>query len=249
MTRLQLLERENKDLKIKNKVLKNEIEVLKDLRKEEQRKIDELNKKVDMLFAEIAKMSTEIVALKEENTVLRAENKQLREELNEANETIEKLKSRLKKDSTNSSKPSSTDGFKKKVHNFREKTGRKVGGQFGHKGHTLVLFKDPTEIINHLEGTCSCGGEIVYNTEYKTAKQNVDIKIVPQIIEHRTYEGKCIICNKTYTSKFPKGLDSIVEYGDTLKAFSTVLTNEGMVSINRTKDIQIKHHSWRNKAF
>ncbi len=118
-----------------------------------------------MLFAEIAKMSTEIVALKEENTVLRAENKQLREELNEANETIEKLKSRLKKDSTNSSKPSSTDGFKKKVHNFREKTGRKVGGQFGHKGHTLVLFKDPTEIINHLEGTCSCGGEIVYNTK------------------------------------------------------------------------------------
>ena len=45
MTRLQLLERENKDLKIKNKVLKNEIEILKDLRKEEQRKIDELNKK------------------------------------------------------------------------------------------------------------------------------------------------------------------------------------------------------------
>lgn len=39
------------------------------------------------------------------------------------------LTARLNRNSSNSSKPSSTDGFKKVIHNCREKTGRKVGGQ------------------------------------------------------------------------------------------------------------------------
>ena len=33
------------------------------------------------------------------------------------------------------------------------------------KGIHLCYLEVPTEIINHLEGTCSCGGEIVYNTK------------------------------------------------------------------------------------
>ena len=40
-------------------------------------------------------------------------------------------------DSLLSSKPSSTDGFKKPIQNNREKTGKKAGGQPGHKGMGL----------------------------------------------------------------------------------------------------------------
>ena len=51
---------------------------------------------------------------------------------------IERLKNNNNKDSSNSSKPSSTNGYKKVITNNREKSAKKPGGEFGHKGETLT---------------------------------------------------------------------------------------------------------------
>ena len=54
---------------------------------------------------------------------------------------IAELERRLGLDSSNSSKPPGSDGFKKKPRpNLREKTGKKSGGQDGHKGSNLQLM-------------------------------------------------------------------------------------------------------------
>ena len=58
----------------------------------------------------------------------------LGKQMKQKDSIIQDLKSKLNKNSSNSSKPSSTDGFKKVIHNCKEKTDKKVGGQKDHIG-------------------------------------------------------------------------------------------------------------------
>jgi regulator of replication initiation timing len=93
---------------------------------------------------EIAALNVKVERLAKENTALRQEN--------------QKLKDIINKNSGNSSKPPSSDGLKK-IPNGREKTGKKPGGQKGHKGHLPKPY-EPTEIIDIKPQKCSCGGNV-----------------------------------------------------------------------------------------
>lgn len=63
-------------------------------------------------------------------------------ELASAKAEIAELKEKLNKNSRNSSKPPSTDGYEKPTpKSLRRKSGKKAGGQTGHKGHNIVLNK------------------------------------------------------------------------------------------------------------
>ena len=59
---------------------------------------------------------------------------------------IARLKAQIDKNSGNSSKPPSQDGFKK-IPNSREKSGRKSGGQPGHRGSYMELPKNLDELV------------------------------------------------------------------------------------------------------
>ena len=78
-----------------------------------------------------------IAALRAENAVLK--------------ERIAELERRLGLNSANSSKPPSSDGLKKpaRVKSLRERSGKKPGGQKGHKGETLRQSAEPDEIVDH----------------------------------------------------------------------------------------------------
>jgi len=155
---------------------------------------------------------------------LEAENKKLILE-------IERLRNILNKDSSNSSKPPSTDGFKK-IFNSREKSGKKSGGQLGHKGYSRKLFNNPTQIIEHKQKFCDCGHEILYKDDF-VAKQHVDIELKANIVEHRAFKGRCPCCKKKYKNTLPFDLINPVTYGNNVKAFVMLLSAEGCVSLNR----------------
>ena len=61
---------------------------------------------------------------------------------------IERLRVQIDKNSGNSSKPPSQDGFKR-VQNSRESSGRKSGGQPGHRGKRLELPRNLDELIEN----------------------------------------------------------------------------------------------------
>src|SRR5215469_1386623 len=75
---------------------------------------------------------------------LEAENQHQREQIAALLVRVQELEARLAKDSHNSSKPPSNDGLKRKTKSLRAKSGKKPGGQLGHRGETLRLVATPT---------------------------------------------------------------------------------------------------------
>src|SRR3954464_3552300 len=64
--------------------------------------------------------------------------------LEQAMGRIAELEARLKQSSANSSKPPSSDGLAKPApKSLRGKSGRRPGGQAGHRGQTLCQVSDP----------------------------------------------------------------------------------------------------------
>jgi len=151
---------------------------------------------------------------------LKAENAALREIIN--------------KNSGNSSKPPSSDGFKK-IHNSRVKTGKKPGGQIGHKGNPPKYFTNPTKIIEVKMKKCRCGGKVHYSEESYTKKQLAEIEIKTNILEYREFTGVCECCGRSVVNHSP--LHDRITYGNKLKSFMNMLSVEGNISINRLRQI------------
>ena len=219
---IEKLRKENKELKIKNKDL------------ESQKKT--YYNKLKLQSEQLRSMSNEskieeYKEIKRKYDIARDTIRILATQMKQKDSIIQDLTARLNKNSSNSSKPSSTDGFKKVIHNFREKTERKIGGQLKHKGTTLQR-KNPTQIIDKKIEKCECGGIVEHSEEFKS-KQLIDIEIKVNVIEERVYEGKCTKCGKIHKAKFSNELKNPAQYGNNLKAFVSMLINEEYVAIDR----------------
>ena len=164
--RLEHLEAGNAVLKKKNTELKAELDRVSRIADRALDQVDELNEVVDAQKARIDHLT-------EENTLLKNDNK--------------RLKSQINNDSNNSSNPPSTDqkGKRANKYNGRQKTGKKSGGQPGHKGKTLTKayvqdrIKDGSlkhELVEH--------GQV--SEDYKV-RYVIDFPSEPIAVEHRFY--------------------------------------------------------------
>ena len=153
---------------------------------------------------------------------------------------ILRLNSIANNDGTNSGLPTSQMPIDKDkvIPNSRVKTGKKKGGQPGHKKHTLThpATEDISETVEHtLESCPKCGGNLKYIGERH--KDVVDYKVTVVTTRHVFYEYECLDCGKTVHSKIPLNLKESVQYGSEIQALSLALVNQGFVSINRTVQI------------
>jgi hypothetical protein len=113
---------------------------------------------------------------------------------------VEELERRLSKDSSNSSKPPSSDGYKKpSPKSLRKKSGKKSGGQKGHKGTTLSKVNNPDKIIHHSLDNCSCGLSLDKGTVLSEERRQVFNIPAPRIefTEHCVQKVKCS-CGKIH---------------------------------------------------
>ena len=125
------------------------------------------------------------------------------------------------KNSRNSSIPPSKDENRpKKNQSLRNKSGRKPGGQSGHKGHNLEFSTTPDETISYTPQYCECCGHNLeeVQAELYQKRQQVDIPIIKTIcIEHQSFRKVCQ-CGHANAGQFPEHLKAPIQYGSNVEA-------------------------------
>ena len=147
---------------------------------------------------------------------------------------------RTPKNSGNSSVPPSKDENRpKKTQSLREDSGKKPGGQQGHKGHTLEMSPAPDVITEHIPCFCSsCGLDLSsVASELSSKRQVIDLPVIrPVYTEHRSYHKTCP-CGKRNKASYPAGVNAPVQYGSGVEALVGYLHVRQYLPYNRLGEL------------
>ena len=190
-------------------------------------------------FEERTQQQEQIIARFEERTkqqehliaILEGQLKEKDQRLEDLQQQVKELQSKLTLNSQNSSKPPSSDGLKKKKaiigSQLKEKK-KPLGGQKGHRGHTLAHVDKPDKIIHHQAQSCNnCGRSLNKAKSTKTIKRQViDIKVEKNVTEHVGHGKACPTCQHKNFPPFPAAAKSYVQYGPQLRAFAVYLQEQ-----------------------
>ena len=155
---------------------------------------------------------------------------------------IKHLEDIIAKNSKNSHKPPSTDKLKKGIKkpiNLRVKTGRKPGGQKGHKGYTLKQVEDPDNQVNlHCNGHCACGENLSQLSVSNIVKRQVfDIPEIKIKVTEFCADVVICDCGQKHTASFPEGVNCYAQYGTRIKSFATYFTNYQLIPYERCEEL------------
>ncbi|HEX8538305.1 MAG TPA: IS66 family transposase, partial [Cystobacter sp.] len=159
---------------------------------------------------------------------LEGELAEVKQQLAKALATIAELRAQLGQNSRNSNKPPSSDGPGVK----RERkgpTGRKPGGQPGHKGHRRELLppqKVDEVVAVHPQGCSRCGGELEQRKDGPAAwrHQVVELpEVKPRVTEYQLCYGHCARCETWTQAQLPQGVPNGA-FGPRLTAVVALLT-------------------------
>src|ERR1019366_5097132 len=159
--------------------------------------------------------------------------------LEKQDERIKELERRLGLSSGNSGKPPSSDGYGKKPspQNLREKTGKKSGGQEGHKGKNLRQVENPNTIVDHYPSQCAGCGEAL-GLEQATGHRKRQLFDLPkpqpvEVTEHRAHSCACPRCGTKTDAAFPHDVTAAAQYGANIAALVVYLQHWHFVPEDR----------------
>ena len=178
--------------------------------------IAQLEKRLEAALARIAQ-------LEEENARLREENRRLKE--------------RLGLNSSNSSKPPSSDAPGPPRQSKRP-TGRRPGGQPGHKKHERALL--PPEQVQHVVEVVpkecrGCKRRLRGKDSAPRRHQVVEVPPLSAIVtEYRSHALTCPACGEVTRGEVPEHARSV--FGDRLAALASLLVGKYRLSKRLVKD-------------
>jgi transposase len=158
-------------------------------------------------------------------------------------EEVAFLRRQLDKDSSNSGKPPLSDGLGKKPRiagGLRGKSGKRSGGQAGHKGGTLRRVGTPDIIMKHTAGCCAhCQAGLSASMVTGIEARQVFELPAPRltVTEHRAEIYRCTQCRGETKAVFPDGVISPAQYGPRVRATAIYLNAQQLVPEDRVAEI------------
>ncbi len=135
----------------------------------------------------------------EQMTLLERELSVQQEQMSQLAEQVKALQERLAKDSHNSHLPPSSDRFSRQPKSLRKKSGKKPGGQEGHRGKTLLFSPCPDEVIVHPVERCEqCQADLRQVPPSVVERRHV-VDVPParlMVQEHQSEQKQCPQCQQ-----------------------------------------------------
>jgi transposase len=155
---------------------------------------------------------------------------------------VAELERRLGLNSSNSGKPPSSDGLKKqRTRSSREPSGKKPGGQKGHKGETLRQVAEPDSVVDHFPPSCTaCGAAVTPAMSVgHSARQVFDLPEPRPLVvtEHRAHDCVCAGCGAHTRAPFPDGVNAPVQYGPRIASFVVYLLHYQLLPEDRLAEL------------
>ena len=159
---------------------------------------------------------------------------------------VAELERMLGLDSSNSSKPPSSDGLKKpprgkkRTSSLRGKSGKKSGGQKGHKGHNLAQVDNPDKTEHHRICECfHCRAKLDASNVTGSRKRQVFDIPEPrlEVTEHVADIARCPDCGRISKANFPESVTAPAQYGPRIRAAAVYFNIEQLVPEDRTAQI------------
>lgn len=240
---VQLLERKVKQLEKENSIshaetitVRNQwFEVFEDLQKESERKLNRLNRSNKKMEKRALEAERQRDAALDKITEQRHKIYALETDLEEEKGKNLKLRAQINRDYENSSLPSSKSIKGKKIVNSREKTGRKPGGQPGHKGHRRKKQAPTREPVLLPPPQAALDDPDFKKTSKTIVKQRIGIRLVLDVTEYHAdvyYNAKTA---ERIHAAFPPGVVDDVNYDGSIKAFLFLMNNDCCTSIDKSR--------------
>jgi transposase len=174
----------------------------------------------------IAELETLVTQLREQIDALVARNAELEAQVAQA-----------QRDSHSSSKPPSSDGLARRTKSLRKRSGKKAGGQLGHRGETLHLVV-PDEIVEQRPAVCAhCQTPLA--DEPALLRERRQVHEVPavrlRVTEYQALHVRCPQCQQVSVGVFPAETPSRAQYGPQLRALAVYLVEEQLVPLGRVQ--------------
>ncbi|MEB3752217.1 IS66 family transposase [Geobacillus icigianus] len=194
---------------------------------------------MESLMGKIQQQNQFIHQLIQENEQLRQKNKHLSKENERLRGRIQELEARTKKNSSNSHLPPSSDRFAR-PRSSRKPSGKKPGGQEGHRGTTLRQVEHPHHRVVHRVNRCQgCGASLCEVQPFKVDVRQV-FDLPPAAIEVTQHEREvksCPHCQCVQQAPFPPHVTNHVQYGPRLIALVVYLHQIQLIPYKRLSEM------------
>jgi transposase len=155
-------------------------------------------------------------------------------------ERVKELEGQRATTSRNSSKPPSSDGLARGPRSLRRASGRKPGGQPGHRGASLRLVDTPDHIVVRRPPVCpQCAASLAdEEVDGVERRQVVEVPPVQAIVtEYQSFRVCCPHCQTRVRGAFPAAVRAPVQYGPRLRALTVYLTHQQLLPYGRTRAV------------
>lgn len=171
---------------------------------------------------------------------LQTHTKSLEGQIGVLQERVKSLEGQLAKDSHNSSLPPSSDRFVRAPKSLRQKSGKKPGGQHGHRGHHLKQVEIPDTVRVHGVERCEyCQRDLrECPAHLPERRQVIDLPVKRLwVTEHQVEEKACPNCFHLTRASFPASVNAPAQYGPGIQALAVSLVQGQAVPYARASQL------------